>query len=561
MRKVKGRVSAGDERKYLPVFETCDRGPANCTPDPINPEWVGQEATAFPDNWTVGLSFYHNLFVREHNAFVDAFRQVSEKNPDQDSGLRNPGKPTTPIAYREVSDDELFQIARLVVTAEIAKIHTIEWTTQLLYDEPLYTGMNSNWFGLIGDHPRVDKALASIIARMRKSSNADLATLWYSVLASGPGIIGTGSKKKGWSLQNPEDINDGTNHFGSPFNFPEEFITVYRLHALLPDLLEMRQLKADPNMVVNKVPVIDTFRNLATDTMHQWGLGNVALSLGRQRLGLLALQNHPRFLQNLKMPKRLHTPNQTIDVVALDIIRDRERGVPRYNEFRRQFGLKQLTSFDDFIDRHLLDKSDLTAPEQAALADQKKLAALLREVYGSHKCEAGKIISRSQKDPAGTAAKDGVDKYPNDCLGHTDGSQVDNIEDLDTVVGWLAETTRSHGFAISETQFQVFILNASRRLYSDRFFTSSFRPEFYSQFGLDWVKQNGPTAIMEKGEPNGHKQAVSPLKRILLRVLPELKEELDPVINVFDPWARDRGEYYSLQWKPRPDAEDDSAFK
>jgi hypothetical protein len=29
-------------------------------------------------------------------------------------------------------------VARLVVAAEIAKIHTIEWTTQLLYDEPLY---------------------------------------------------------------------------------------------------------------------------------------------------------------------------------------------------------------------------------------------------------------------------------------------------------------------------------------------------------------------------------------------------------------------------------------
>ena len=45
---------------------------------------------------------------------------------------------------------------------------------------------------------------------------------------------------------------------------------------------------------------------------------------------------------------------------------------------------------------------------------------------------------------------------------------------------WLAESTRPHGFAISETQFVVFILNASRRLFSDRFFTSSFRPEFYT---------------------------------------------------------------------------------
>ena len=35
-------------------------------------------------------------------------------------------------------------------------------------------------------------------------------------------------------------MNGGVNHFGSPFNFPEEFITVYRLHALLPDLIEYR---------------------------------------------------------------------------------------------------------------------------------------------------------------------------------------------------------------------------------------------------------------------------------------------------------------------------------
>ena len=55
------------------------------------------------------------------------------------------------------------------------------------------------------------------------------------------------------------------------------------------------------------------------------------------------------------------------------------------------------------------------------------------------------------------------------------------------MVGMLAESTRPHGFAISETQFQVFILNASRRLFSDRFFTSSFRPEFYSNLGFDWV--------------------------------------------------------------------------
>jgi hypothetical protein len=32
---------------------------------------VGQEATAFPDNWSIGLSLFHTVFAREHNIFVD----------------------------------------------------------------------------------------------------------------------------------------------------------------------------------------------------------------------------------------------------------------------------------------------------------------------------------------------------------------------------------------------------------------------------------------------------------------------------------------------------------
>ena len=36
--------------------------------------------------------------------------------------------------------------------------------------------------------------------------------------------------------------------------------------------------------------------------------------------------------------------------------------------------------------------------------------------------------------------------------------------------------------------------------------------------------------------------------------------ELDPVVNAFDPWARKRGEYYSLEWAARPGAETDEAF-
>src|SRR5262249_12562400 len=136
MISVDGRREAGDRYGYLPEFRApCAPGVLTEACDPIQPEWIGQEATAFPDNWSVGLSFFHNLFVREHNIIVDTFRDKQRTDPDADSGLRNPARPEQAITYAQLSNDELFEIARLIVAAEIAKIHTIEWTTQLLYDE------------------------------------------------------------------------------------------------------------------------------------------------------------------------------------------------------------------------------------------------------------------------------------------------------------------------------------------------------------------------------------------------------------------------------------------
>ncbi|OGU00827.1 MAG: oxygenase, partial [Gemmatimonadetes bacterium RBG_16_66_8] len=546
-----GRAAEGDAQGYLPVF---GQG------DPIHAAWAGQEVAAFPDNWSIGMSFYHNLFTREHNLFVDEFRRRAAAEPDADSGLRNPAAPERVIRNREVTPEELFQAARLVVSAEIAKIHTTEWTTQLLYDDVLYQGMNANWHGLVREDNKVSRALEKIaVDRLGRSFREADQTLWYSVFASGSGIFGLGSRRYAdspgvlgirargqdiWNVANPDHVNGGVNHFGSPFNFPEEFVTVYRLHPLVPDLLEFREWQA-PNEIRRPVPVVSTFRAGATVAMRDGGLGNWALTMGRQRLGLLTLNNHPLFLQNLPMP-RLGSTTGLLDVPALDILRDRERGVPRFNEFRRQYGLTSLTRFDDFIDRRLPQDS----PERAR---QQAFVQKLRDVYGQHRCADAKVI---------TAVQELKGKPVTDCLGHADGTVVDNVEDLDAVVGWLAESTRPHGFAISETQFSVFILNASRRLFSDRFFTSSFRPEFYTHLGVEWVNNNGPgPKQMERGRSNGHQDEVSPLKRVLLRVTPELAQELSGVVNVFDPWARDRGRYYSLEWRARADAQDDPAFR
>jgi hypothetical protein len=567
---------------YLPLLPACEAYSPEC---PVQPQWQGQEAAGFADNWNIGTSFYHNLFSREHNYFVDKFRQLQKQSPLADSGLRDPKNPQRVIPLKEVNDERLYQVARLVVAAEIAKIHTIEWTTQLLYDEPLFAGMNANWHGLFNhQEDRVSKILRRILNKNENVFSRTSATVasWfsasedakktnslYSVFASGAGIFGLNNKKPegmlwwkhdGWSLNNLEkDVNGGINHFGSPFNFPEEFTSVYRLHALLPDLIEFRDNRA-PNQIILKIPVVETARGGATVHMQQGGIDNWALSMGRQRLGLLQLRNQPLFLQNLPMP-HLDSATGKLDILALDLIRDRERGIPRFNEFRRQIGLKTLTGFDDFIDQRL-QKDDSWRQHQ------QETVRRMREIYGTHTCDSGKIISTVQRNADGD--------FINDCLGHPHGSVVDNIEDVDNIVGWLAEYTRPHGFAISETQFHIFILNASRRLFSDRFFTSSFRPEFYSSLGYAWVlndgllsecpyavttQTDGGKACLEAGEVNGHTVSVSPLKRLLMRNIPQLKEELMHVTNAFDPWARDRGEYYDLSWKPRAGAESDPAFR
>ena len=92
-----------------------------------------------------------------------------------------------------------------------------------------------------------------------------------------------------------------------------------------------------------------------------------------------------------------------------------------------------------------------------------------------------------------------------------------DVEKVDPMVGLFAEK-RPTGFAFSDTAFRIFILMASRRLESDRFFTRDFRPEVYTQAGFDWV-------------------AETTMRTVLLRHFPELEPALAGVENPFAPWT------------------------
>ena len=167
------------------------------------------------------------------------------------------------------------------------------------------------------------------------------------------------------------------------------------------------------------------------------------------------MNNYPKFMQELSIPG-----NPLFDMGAVDILRARERGVPRYNEFRRQLGLNPLRSFED-------------------LTDDPEIVQKLKEVYGGN--------------PA-------------------------DVEKLDLMVGTLGEAHRPTGFGFGETLFQIFILNATRRLQADRFYTDNYNDETYTKEGLEWIDK-------------------SSLKTVILRHYPELAQTgLANVKNAFEPW-------------------------
>ena len=48
------------------------------------------------------------------------------------------------------ASEQIFDKARIVNCALMAKIHTVEWTPAILAHPALQIGMNANWWGIVG---------------------------------------------------------------------------------------------------------------------------------------------------------------------------------------------------------------------------------------------------------------------------------------------------------------------------------------------------------------------------------------------------------------------------
>ena len=382
----------------------------------------GYEATGFRDNWWIGLSLLHTVFVREHNAIADMLMKKYVEFNQQTNQWIWKGQNQRAGMTAEQVDEEVFQTARLVNAAILAKIHTVEWTPAILPNKTLKRGMNFNWYGAINPKSWIGDKLDNVPILGKKLSETD----WFKFTKSGYVIGGI--------------VGDKKNNHGVPFSITEEFTSVYRLHSLLPENLVFKN--AATKKVIAEVPFIDTRNDKAYSIMENYSTKDLFYSFGTQLPGQLVLNNFPDFMKNLKIPG-----HGTMDLGMVDIIRDRERGTPRYNQFRRAIGLTPIKNYRDFF------------PAKTELNDkQKEVIRKFEQVYGF------------------------------DSVGN------DNVEMIDLLVGTLAEEVRPAKFGFGETMFQIFILMASRRLMADPYFTDYYNEEHYTKAGLQWIDREGTLA-------------------------------------------------------------------
>lgn len=350
----------------------------------------GVDLTGMQENYWFGPGLLHTLFAREHNSVVAAIKK----------------------AHPDLGDQRLFELGVLVVSALIAKIHTVEWTPCVLRHPALQIGMNANWYGALGETFR-DK-----VGRIGDSEALS-------------GIVGS-----------------ATDHHSAPFSLTEEFVSVYRMHPLIPDDWDFYSVESGE--FLSHQYFTDIQGSYTRDFMDSLSMGDQWYSIGKASAGAVCLHNYPNALRNLT-----RVDGQVTDLATLDIVRDRERGVPRYNDFREALRMPRRKRIED-------------------ITPNKQWAKEINELYNG------------------------------------------DVNAVDLQIGMQAEQPPK-GFGFSDTAFRIFILMASRRLKSDRFFTKDFRPEVYTKTGFDWVNENS-------------------MKDVLLRHYPELEPVVGDAERVFAPW-------------------------
>jgi hypothetical protein len=274
-------VYGGDETVAKSLREPPDGAALHLDNGHLQPGPDGFPITGFRENWWLGISLMHTLFAREHNVLCEALRRE----------------------YPRMDEEAVYHTARLIVAALIAKIHTVEWTPAILATEVIDISLKANWAGL----PR------------------DWLTRLGAWLVEEHGLTGI-----------PQTVPD---HHAAPYSLTEDFVTVYRMHPLIPDDFEIADHRS--GQTLDTVGFKDV-QGAATEALfRKVGLANALYSFGIAHPGAITLHNYPRALQAFERD------GEIIDLSVVDIVRTRRRGVPRYNDFLAGLHKPRLRRFED----------------------------------------------------------------------------------------------------------------------------------------------------------------------------------------------------------------------
>ena len=319
-------------------------------PEETNSALHGVDLTGFSDNWWAGLAVMHTLFANEHNAICDMLQ-----GPLPDLGRRAALPQGTADQRGPDREDPHGRVDARDSRHEGAPDRD---ERQLV---------------------RRDAQVGQEDVRPHRLRRADLR----------------GSSGRRLTTTPPRTRS------------PSEFVSVYRMHPLIPDDYELRSHKTGE--VISTTDFTPIQGHDTRKAIDEYGMSDWIYSLGLGHPGAITLHNHPNALRNLVRVNGDH-----VDIATIDILRDRERGVPRYNDFRQRLRKRRVEKFED-------------------LTPNPEWNEQIREVYGG------------------------------------------DIDKVDTQVGMLGEKIPP-GFGFSDTAFRIFILMASRRLKSDRFFTNDYTP-------------------------------------------------------------------------------------
>lgn len=315
----------GTTEDYQRAVRTGVNGTLHVRPDGSLPVPEGEGGPTQEPGFWLGLVMLQTVFTLEHNAVCAALHE----------------------AYPGYGDEEVFQRARLVVAALIAKIHTTEWTPAVISHPTTVAGMRANWWGLAGER------VSTVLGRLSGSE----------VVSGIPGAR--------------------TDSYGVPYSLTEEFTAVYRMHPLMPDSFLLRSHADDSGARGPATTLREMSGTGALKVLSDVPMTDLLYSFGTLHPGLVTLHNFPRFLQEFVRPD-----GGLMDLAATDILRHRELGVPRYCGFRRQLGMTAPASFEE-------------------LTEDPETAARIRRLYDGNLEKVDLMVGLfAERRPAGFAFSD-----------------------------------------------------------------------------------------------------------------------------------------------------------